>query len=77
MPDPRRDRCRSPSSTSAPSAAGIGQRMDRRAIARVLDHGQYIMGPEVAELEEQLAAFCGAEHVAVAAPAAPTRWSWR
>ncbi|MEZ5851252.1 MAG: DegT/DnrJ/EryC1/StrS aminotransferase family protein [Hyphomicrobiaceae bacterium] len=33
-----------------------------RAIARVLDHGQYIMGPEVAELERQLAAFCGARH---------------
>ncbi len=32
------------------------------AIARVLDHGQYIMGPEVAELERQLAAFAGAKH---------------
>ena len=32
------------------------------AIARVLDHGQYIMGPEVAELERQLAAFTGAKH---------------
>ena len=28
----------------------------------VLDHGQYIMGPEVKELEDQLAAFCGAKH---------------
>lgn len=28
-------------------------------IHRVLDHGQYIMGPEVAELERQLAAFTG------------------
>ncbi|MBI5937537.1 MAG: DegT/DnrJ/EryC1/StrS family aminotransferase [Betaproteobacteria bacterium] len=28
----------------------------------VLDHGQYIMGPEVAELEEKLAAFVGAKH---------------
>ncbi len=28
----------------------------------VLDHGQYIMGPEVAELEQQLAAFTGARH---------------
>jgi UDP-2-acetamido-2-deoxy-ribo-hexuluronate aminotransferase len=28
----------------------------------VLDHGQYIMGPEVKELEEQLAAFTGAKH---------------
>jgi len=28
----------------------------------VLEHGQYIMGPEVAELEGELAAFCGAKH---------------
>lgn len=32
------------------------------AIQRVLAHGQYILGPEVAELEEQLAAFVGAKH---------------
>jgi dTDP-4-amino-4,6-dideoxygalactose transaminase len=32
------------------------------AINRVLDHGLYIMGPEVAELEKQLAAFCGVKH---------------
>ncbi|MEY8689192.1 MAG: aminotransferase class I/II-fold pyridoxal phosphate-dependent enzyme, partial [Leptothrix sp. (in: b-proteobacteria)] len=32
------------------------------AIQRVLDHGQYIMGPEVKELESQLAAFTGAKH---------------
>jgi UDP-2-acetamido-2-deoxy-ribo-hexuluronate aminotransferase len=31
-------------------------------IQRVLDHGQYIMGPEVKELEERLAAFTGARH---------------
>lgn len=31
-------------------------------IARVLDHGQYILGPEVAELEEKLAAYTGAKH---------------
>jgi UDP-2-acetamido-2-deoxy-ribo-hexuluronate aminotransferase len=31
-------------------------------INRVLDHGQYIMGPEVAELEERLADFTGAKH---------------
>jgi UDP-2-acetamido-2-deoxy-ribo-hexuluronate aminotransferase len=30
------------------------------AIARVLAHGQYILGPEVAELEKRLAKFCGA-----------------
>ena len=31
-------------------------------IARVLAHGQYILGPEVDELEERLAAHCGAAH---------------
>ena len=30
------------------------------AIARVLDHGAYVMGPEVGRLEAALAAFCGA-----------------
>jgi len=36
-------------------------------IQRVLDHGQYIMGPEVAEMEQALAARTGAPHcVAVA-----------
>lgn len=32
------------------------------AIKRVLDHGAYIMGPEVFELEKQLAEFCGVKH---------------
>lgn len=32
------------------------------AIQRVLDHGQFILGPEVAELEEKLVAFTGARH---------------
>src|SRR5215467_3328200 len=41
--------------------ARIRHKLDR-AIQRVLDHGQYIMGPEVAELERRLAAFCGAKH---------------
>ncbi len=31
-------------------------------IQRVLDHGQYIMGPEVRELEERLEAWTGAKH---------------
>src|SRR5665648_278918 len=31
-------------------------------IQKVLDHGQYIMGPEIRELEEKLAAFVGVEH---------------
>ncbi|HUA54780.1 MAG TPA: DegT/DnrJ/EryC1/StrS family aminotransferase [Candidatus Sulfotelmatobacter sp.] len=33
-----------------------------RAIARVLAHGQFIMGPEIAELEHRLAAYCGVKH---------------
>ena len=32
------------------------------AIARVLQHGHYILGPEVVELEEKLAAYTGAKH---------------
>ncbi len=33
-----------------------------KAIQAVLDHGQYIMGPEVRELEDQLAEFTGVKH---------------
>ncbi|MGB6059386.1 MAG: DegT/DnrJ/EryC1/StrS family aminotransferase, partial [Microthrixaceae bacterium] len=33
------------------------------AIAGVLDHGRYIMGPEVAQLESELGEFCGAPSV--------------
>jgi dTDP-4-amino-4,6-dideoxygalactose transaminase len=40
----------------------LGRRIDD-AILRVVDHGRYIMGPEVAEFEQRLAAFCGARHV--------------
>ncbi len=32
------------------------------AIARVLEHGKYIMGPEVQELEERLADYVGVKH---------------
>ena len=32
------------------------------AIDRVIDHAAFIMGPEVAELEQQLARFCRVEH---------------
>lgn len=32
------------------------------AIKKVLDHGQYIMGPEVKEFESQLCKFTGAKH---------------
>jgi UDP-2-acetamido-2-deoxy-ribo-hexuluronate aminotransferase len=36
-------------------------------IAQVLDHGQFILGPEVAEMEEALATYVGAQHcIAVA-----------
>lgn len=31
-------------------------------IRRVLEHGQYILGPEVGQLEEKLAAYTGAQH---------------
>ncbi|HEY5302343.1 MAG TPA: aminotransferase class I/II-fold pyridoxal phosphate-dependent enzyme, partial [Acetobacteraceae bacterium] len=34
----------------------------RRRIDAVLAHCQFILGPEVAELEEKLASFCGARH---------------
>jgi UDP-2-acetamido-2-deoxy-ribo-hexuluronate aminotransferase len=41
--------------------AALKPAIDAR-LQRVLDHGQYIMGPEVEELEERLAAFTGARH---------------
>lgn len=39
----------------------LGPRIDD-AIARVLAHCQFILGPEVAQFEHDLAAFCGARH---------------
>lgn len=45
----------------AAQQARLRGRLDT-AIAKVLDHGQYVMGPEVRELEAQLASFCGAGH---------------
>lgn len=39
----------------------LGKRIDQ-AIARVLEHGTYIMGPEVCELEERLGDFAGTKH---------------
>ncbi|CEK10907.1 DegT/DnrJ/EryC1/StrS family aminotransferase [Legionella hackeliae] len=36
-----------------------------RGIQAVLEHGQYIMGPEIAKLEEQLAKFLGVKHAIV------------
>ena len=41
--------------------AALKDRIAER-MQRVLDHGQYIMGPEVAELEQRLAALTGAKH---------------
>ena len=41
--------------------AALKTSVDAR-IQRVLDHGQYILGPEVAELEAALATFTGARH---------------
>jgi UDP-2-acetamido-2-deoxy-ribo-hexuluronate aminotransferase len=40
----------------------LGRRIDE-AIARVLAHCQFVMGPEVHALEAELARFCGARHV--------------
>lgn len=45
----------------AAQQARIKEQIDRN-IQKVLAHGKYILGPEVAELEERLAAFCGAKH---------------
>jgi dTDP-4-amino-4,6-dideoxygalactose transaminase len=44
----------------------LGDRIDA-AIARVLGHCQFILGPEVRELEAALAAFCGARHAVTCA----------
>lgn len=41
-------------------------------INRVLDHGHYIMGPEVSELEEKLAAFVGVKHCITASSGTDT-----
>ena len=37
------------------------------AVARVLNHCQFILGPEVRAFETELAAFCGAKHVVTCA----------
>jgi dTDP-4-amino-4,6-dideoxygalactose transaminase len=39
----------------------LGKRIDD-AILKVVNHGAYILGPEVQELETKLAEFCGARH---------------
>ena len=45
----------------AAQQARIKDQIDQN-IQKVLAHGKYILGPEVAELEEKLAAHCGAKH---------------
>ena len=44
----------------------LGKSLDE-AVSRVLAHCQFINGPEVTQLEAQLAAFCGARHVVTCA----------
>jgi UDP-2-acetamido-2-deoxy-ribo-hexuluronate aminotransferase len=44
-----------------PDGRTLREAVDAR-IAALLDHGQYILGPEVAELEKRLAAYVGVEH---------------
>ena len=41
-------------------------------INRVLEHGQYVMGPEVKELEDKLAAYVGAKHCIAASSGTDT-----
>lgn len=44
----------------------LGSKIDA-ALARVLDHCQFILGPEVQAFEAELAAFCGARHAVTCA----------
>ena len=59
--------------------AALQSRIAER-IQRVLDHGQYIMGPEVAELEAALAVRTGARYCIIVSSGTKTllislRWS--
>jgi dTDP-4-amino-4,6-dideoxygalactose transaminase len=45
----------------AAQRARLGTAVDN-AVLDVINHGGYIMGPEIDVLEKQLAAFCGAKH---------------
>jgi dTDP-4-amino-4,6-dideoxygalactose transaminase len=45
----------------AAQRAHLGDRVER-AISKILDHGQFILGPEVTKLERRLEAFSGARH---------------
>ena len=44
----------------------LGPRIDA-AVARVMEHCQFILGPEVQSLETELARFCGARHAVTCA----------
>lgn len=64
-----RDQTTKQTGTVAPTAfIDLATQLDRirpqidAAIAAVLDHGAFILGPEVAILERDLARFCGAAH---------------
>ncbi len=50
----------------AAQRARLGDRIEA-AITQVLDHGQFVLGPEVSALEERLASFCGARHAVTCA----------
>lgn len=55
----------SPAAISFIDVAAQRRRLGRRiddAVARVLEHCQFILGPEVRALEAQLAAYCGVRH---------------
>ena len=39
------------------------------AVSRVLDHCQFIIGPEVGAFESELAAYCGVAPAAISSPA--------
>ncbi len=51
--------------------ARIREQLDKR-IAAVLDHGRYILGPEVRELEERLEAYVGVKHCIAASSGTDT-----
>lgn len=50
----------------AAQRARLGGRIEA-AISRVMEHGAFIMGPEVGALEQELAAYCGAQYVVTCA----------
>ena len=64
--DPRSNPVAIPFIDVAGQRRRLGARIDA-AIARVTAHCQFILGPEVRALEEELARFCGARHVVTCA----------